>query len=81
VAGSYHTEVALVEGRDRGLVELLSDCNQAGVDAAETLVGVLLGQLGNAIPVGAGELLEDELAIGDRPIQSSFGGWPELAVE
>ena len=53
----------------------------AGVDAAEVLVGVVLGQLGDARPVGSGEGFDDELAVGDRPIQRGFGGGPELAVQ
>jgi hypothetical protein len=61
--------MATIEGGDRGQLEPLSDCDQAGVDAAEVLVGVVLGQLGDALPVGCGELFDDQLAIGDRAIR------------
>ncbi len=57
-------------------VQRSSPGDQAGVDAAEVLVGVALGQLGDAHPVGSGEGLDDELAVGDQPIQRGFGGGP-----
>ena len=81
MAGPHDAEVAPVEGGDRGEAEPLGDGDQAGVDAAEVLVGVVLGQLGDARPVGSGEGLDDELAVGDRPVQRGFGGGPELAVQ
>jgi hypothetical protein len=67
VAGAHDAEVAPVEGGDRGEAEPLGDGDQAGVDAAEVLVGVALGQFGDARPVGSGQGLDDELAAGDRP--------------
>lgn len=73
--------MAPVEGGDCGEAEPLGDDDQAGVDAAEVLVGVLLGQLGDSRPVGFGELFDDELPVGDRPIQRGFSGRPELAVQ
>src|SRR5450755_1072140 len=81
VAGSHDAEMAAVEGRDRGEVEALGDGDQAGVDAAEGLVGVPLGQLGDARPVGSGEVFDDGLAVGDRSIERRFGAGPELAVQ
>ncbi len=81
VAGPHDAEVAPVEGGDRGEAEALGDGDQAGVYAAEVLVGVALGQVGDTRPVGSGEGLDDELAVGDRPIQRGFGGGPDLAIQ
>ena len=81
MAGPHDAGVAPVERGDRGEAEPLGDGDHGGVDAAEVLVGVLLGQLGDARPVGSGEGFDDELAVGDRPIQRGFGGGPELAVQ
>lgn len=52
MAGPYDAEVAPVERCDRGEAEALGDGDQAGIDAAEVLVGVALGQLGDPRPVG-----------------------------
>jgi hypothetical protein len=68
--------MAPVEGGDRGEAEPLGDGDQAGVDAAEVLVGVLLSQFGDSRPVGSGELFDDELAVGDRRIQRGSAAGP-----
>lgn len=70
-----------VEHGHRGKPKALGDDDQPGVNAAQVLVGVALGQLGNARPICRCEVLDDHFTGGDRAVESGFGGPAELAVE
>jgi hypothetical protein len=48
-------EMASVKGADAGCAESLSDGDEAAVDAAEVLIGVLNGERGDSSPVGCRE--------------------------
>lgn len=63
VAGSDYSEVPVIEGRDLGQAKAFGERYQSGVHAAEVLVGVLVGQFGNASPVGSCEALDEQLAV------------------
>ena len=47
-------EMASVKGADAGCAESLGDCDEAAIDAAEVLIGVLNGERGDSGPVGCG---------------------------
>jgi hypothetical protein len=70
------SSVATVESPRRSATTI-----QPGVNAAQVLVGVALGQLGNARPICRCEVLDDHFTGGDRAVESGFGGPAELAVE
>jgi hypothetical protein len=60
---SDDVEVPVIEGRDRGQAEAFGERYQPGVDAAEMLVGVLVGQFGDASLVGGCEVLDEQLTV------------------
>ena len=45
-------EMASVKGADAGCAESLSDGDEAAIDAAEVLIGVLNGERGDSSPIG-----------------------------
>ena len=45
-------EMASVKGADAGCAEALGDGDEAAIDAAEVLIGVLNGERGDSSPVG-----------------------------
>ena len=46
--------MASVKGADAGCAESLSNGDEAAIDAAEMLIGVLNGERGDSGPVGCG---------------------------
>lgn len=81
VAGSDDAGVPVIERGDRGQAEAFGDRYQPGVNAAEVLVSVLVGQLGDASPVTGGEVLDEQLTVGYRSVERGLGGGTELAVD
>jgi hypothetical protein len=66
-------EMASVKGADARCAESLSDCDEAAVDAAEVLIGVLNGERGDSSPVGCRERLDADLAGGRGLVERGFG--------
>lgn len=71
----------MIEGRDLGQAEAFGELDQSGVYAAEVLVGVLVGRIGNPSPIASCEVLDEQLAVRYRPVERRLGGGAELAVD
>ena len=80
VARPDHTEVPMVQRRDTTRPEPLSDHDEAGVGFTKSEVGVALDEFGDALVVGCGEHLDQQVAGGDRPAEARLGLGPELAL-
>jgi len=81
VSGADHAEVPPIKRRDHGLSETLSERYHACVPAAEGHISVGLNQVSNPGKVGAGQLLNADLAVSDRAKEARLRCWPELATD
>ena len=74
-------EMASVKGADAGCAESLSDRDEAAVDAAEMLIGVLNSERCDSSPIGCRERLDANLAGRRGLVQRGFGRRSELPVD
>ena len=72
VARSHHTEVSMIECRNRGLSESLCYRNDARIGATQGHVCVCAHQFGGAAPIVGCQRLDVDLAIGDRSEELCF---------
>ena len=74
-------EMASVKGSDADCAESLSDGDEAAIDAAEVLIGVLNGERGDSSPVGCRQRFDADLAGGCGLVERGFGRRSELPVD
>jgi hypothetical protein len=76
VRRAHNAEVAAVERGDRREAQTLGHENETRVDATEMLIGVLLGQRGDPLPVASRKRLNFDLTVGDRAVESASAPAP-----
>src|SRR3954451_275539 len=78
---THDGEVSAVEVCESQHAEPLGDGYEAGVGAAEGKVAVLVDEVVDALPVGSGERLGDECALGECDVERDLAGSPDLALD
>jgi hypothetical protein len=73
--------VAVVERGHPGRAEALGQGHQRGVGAPQAHVGVGADQFGDALPVGAAQILDQKVADDDRSEQGGLSARAKLAVD
>lgn len=79
VLGPDHPEVPLIESRDRVQLKPLRDSDKTCIDAAETVIRVLLRQLDYGPSVSRGEIINREVAVNHPAVEVSLRSGPQLA--
>jgi hypothetical protein len=69
----------VIERRDPGLLEPLSDRDHTGINPTQTEIRIQRHELSDTDPVSIREALDPDIASGDRPIELGLGNGSKLA--